>query len=350
MRRTFLCVASVLVNFSVVVATIQGAESGRKAATSVADADHDFSLMGEYLGSLDLDISRPDSARERWGLQVVALGAGQFSATSYEGGLPGNGWNRVAREPWQGAREGDQLVLRQADRTIRVQRGQAVVHDVQGRVVGTMPKVLRRSCTLGARPPASGVVLFDGSDASAFKNAKTNQGLLQVGTELVSRYRDYTLHLEFCVPYMPHARGQGRGNSGVYLQSRYEVQILDSFGLEGKNNECGGLYQYVAPDINMAFPPLSWQTYDITFHSPQFDADGNKVQDARLTVLHNGVAVHNCLRVERKTGAGRAESPELLPTKLQDHGNPVQFRNVWLVDLAPYDLPSKEMIPVTVTR
>ena len=106
--------------------------------------------------------------------------------------------------------------------------------------------------------------------------------------------------------------------------------MLDSFGLDGKDNECGGIYTVKKPDVNMCFPPLSWQTYDITFWSPRFDADGNKIQDAQLTVLHNGVIVHDRVRVERKTGAGRPETSELLPIKLQDHGNPVSYRNIWV--------------------
>ncbi len=141
------------------------------------------------------------------------------------------------------------------------------------------------------------------------------------------------MHIEFLVPYMPSARGQGRGNSGVYLQSRYEVQILDSFGLEGAFNECGALYRQRAPDLNMAFPPLSWQTYDITFHAPVFDVCGNKCRFGRLTVLHNGVAVQNDIRIQTKTGAGQPEGPSVLPIKLQNHGNPVQFRNIWLMKL-----------------
>lgn len=302
------------------------------AAARGADVDDAFADMGEYQGWVTSTSDPTDGAKYQLGLQVVALGDNRFSAMSYRGGLPGNGWNRSLRERWSGERTADGVILRQQEFTIRVQSGQATLANGQGEPSGTLSKVLRRSCTIGVRPPAWSIVLFDGADARAFKNAKVRDGLLQAGTELIPLYRDYSLHLEFCVPYLPRARGQGRGNSGVYLQSRYEIQILDSFGLEGASNECGGLYQYVAPQQNMAFPPLSWQTYDITFWSPRFDALGNKTQDARLTVLHNGVIVHNQIRVERKTGAGRPETPELLPTKLQDHGNPVQFRNIWLVE------------------
>ena len=141
------------------------------------------------------------------------------------------------------------------------------------------------------------------------------------------------MHAEFRLPYMPHARGQNRSNSGFYLLSSYEVQVLDSFGLEGIKNECGALYRYKQPDINMCLPPLQWQTYDITFRSPTFDAAGNKLCNARITVLHNGVAVHNNFEVERKTGAGKPESPAPRPIKLQDHSNPVRYRNIWLIDL-----------------
>jgi uncharacterized protein Usg len=109
--------------------------------------------------------------------------------------------------------------------------------------------------------------------------------------------------------------------------------MLDSFALEGSENECGSLYRMRRPDQNMCLPPLAWQTYDLTFRSPRFDAYGTKVQNAVVTVLHNGVVVHDHVAIENKTGAGKAESPVLWPIKLQDHGNPVRYRNIWLIDL-----------------
>ena len=163
--------------------------------------------------------------------------------------------------------------------------------------------------------------------------ARECEGWLKEGTELLAKFRDYTLHVEYRLPYMPHARGQGRANSGLYLQSSYEVQVLDSFGLEGAFNECGALYRYRPPDQNMCLPPLSWQTYDLTFKSPRFDHQGNKICNARITVLHNGVAVHHDFEIERKTGAGKQESPTLWPIKFQDHSNPVRFRNIWIREL-----------------
>jgi hypothetical protein len=146
-------------------------------------------------------------------------------------------------------------------------------------------------------------------------------------------FMDLKLHLEFRTPFMPEARGQGRGNSGVYLQGRYEVQILDSYGLQGLDNECGGIYRVAAPRVNMCAPPMQWQTYDITFRAPRFDQAGNKKSDACLTVLHNGVQIHNEVKAPTPTTA----APDSNITKpggiyLQDHGNLVQFRNIWLVE------------------
>ena len=139
------------------------------------------------------------------------------------------------------------------------------------------------------------------------------------------------MHLEFRTPYKPTARGQGRGNSGFYAQGRYEVQILDSFGLEGADNECGGVYSVGSPKVNMCFPPLSWQTYDVDFKAARYDAEGKKTKDAIMTVRHNGVVIHQDLVADHSTTASPLkEGPEPGPINLQDHGNPVRFRNIWV--------------------
>jgi hypothetical protein len=130
---------------------------------------------------------------------------------------------------------------------------------------------------------------------------------------------------------MPAAQGQARGNSGVYIQRRYEVQILDSFGLAGEPNECGGLYRQQAPDLNMCLPPLTWQTYDIHFQAARWDDAGKKTANAKISVYLNGVAVHAAREIPTKTGAGQPEGPEPRSILLQNHGDPVQFRNVWIV-------------------
>jgi hypothetical protein len=133
---------------------------------------------------------------------------------------------------------------------------------------------------------------------------------------------------------MPEKRGQGRGNSGVYLQGRYEVQILDSYALEGRDNECGGIYKVGPPLVNMCAPPTQWQTYDITFRAPRFDANGKKIELSTLTVVHNGVTIQNEVKAKGPTTA----APDLTEKGpggiyLQDHGNPVEYRNIWLVEL-----------------
>ncbi len=148
------------------------------------------------------------------------------------------------------------------------------------------------------------------------------------------KFRDFRLHLEFRTPFMPDSRGQGRGNSGVYLQGRYEVQVLDSYALEGADNECGGIYRVGRPRVNMCAAPMQWQTYDIEFHSPQFDDSGVKKDDAWVTVVHNGVEIHAGQKLKEPTyGAAEGNVAEPGGIYLQDHGNAVQFRNIWLVEL-----------------
>ncbi|MBC8215240.1 MAG: DUF1080 domain-containing protein [Candidatus Marinimicrobia bacterium] len=146
------------------------------------------------------------------------------------------------------------------------------------------------------------------------------------------KFTNFALHIEFRLPFMPNSNGQGRGNSGVYLQGRYEVQVLDSYGLEGKDNECGGIYKVGAPAVNMCAPPMQWQSYDIDFTAPTFNSMGEKTADARATVNHNGVIIHDNIAIPKPTGGAinmNTDKPGSL--LLQDHGNPVQFRNIWIV-------------------
>ena len=155
------------------------------------------------------------------------------------------------------------------------------------------------------------------------------------GTIITKRkFKDFHLHLEFRTPFLPGKTGQARGNSGLYLQGRYEIQILDSYGLEGVDNECGGIYKVAIPRVNMCAPPLQWQSYDVTFTAPRFDSDGNKIRNAQVTVLHNGVPIHKELVLPGPTGGAipGGEPPEPGPIMLQDHGNLVQFRNIWIVE------------------
>jgi hypothetical protein len=213
----------------------------------------------------------------------------------------------------------------------------------------------------GTPPPAGAVVLFDGKSLDGWvrrenPKEKAHWKLVEGGAVEVARDGDkkgdiitekkfdgdFKLHVEFRVPYMPKATGQARGNSGVYLQGRYEVQVLDSYGLDSKDNDCGGIYSVAAPLKNACKAPTVWQSYDIEFHSHK--CEGGKITEpGRVTVLHNGVKIHDDQKLVRKNKDGQEEivtnttsgmggdpcTPG--PILLQDHGNPVQFRNVWLL-------------------
>ena len=299
--------------------------------TSREQADPDYVFQGEYRGWQRPQPSHRSS--ESVAIQVIALGDGQFDAVKYYGGLPGAGWNKPRKFMLSGRRSADRVTLTGEQYDAEILGTTLRLFDKDGREAGQLQRVERLGPTMGAVPPIGSIVLFGEGDLSHWKNAKmTPEGLLQAGTETVDKYGDFRLHGEFMLPYKPQARGQDRGNSGFYLQGRYEVQVLDSFGLEGIENECGSLYRTKRPDTNMCLPPLQWQTYDMDFTSAKFDAAGQKTANMRITVWHNGVVIHDAASIPNKTGAGTAEGPTPLPIKLQGHGNPVVYRNIWLID------------------
>jgi hypothetical protein len=274
-----------------------------------AKEDPDFLVQGEYTGMM----ATATGTKQKVGIQVIALSNGKFDAMIHTGGLPGDGWDKKAKAK----QSGDAAAIK--------------------KLVAGLKRVERVSPTMGAKPPKGAIVLFDGTKESIEKHWKngakmTEAGLLIQGCMTKTLVRDCTLHVEFRTPYKPAARGQGRGNSGCYVQGRYEVQVLDSFGLEGKHNECGGVYSTKAPDQNMCFPPLRWQTYDFEYTAAKFDDKGKKIKNARMTVKHNGVMIHNDIETDHSTTASpQKESPDAGPIYLQNHGNPVRYRNIWVV-------------------
>jgi len=149
------------------------------------------------------------------------------------------------------------------------------------------------------------------------------------------KFTDFKVHVEFRTPFMPEPGEQGRGNSGVFPQARYEVQILDSYGLLERNEfYCGGLFGTGPPSVNMCAPQMHWQTYDITYHAPRFDRFGRKIKHARMTVIHNGVKIHDDVQLYRQGGAPLDSNfTEPGGLMLQEHGARVQFANIWLVEL-----------------
>jgi hypothetical protein len=290
--------------------------------TDPKKTDADFAFQGEYTGILD-----GSKQGKKIGLQVIALGEGKFRAVSFVGGLPGDG----ATGKTLGAADGELVegVLKLGG--FEKEGGKTTNLDLNN-----FQRNQRKSRTVGKKPPQGAVVLFDGKSADNWeKGEMTDNGLLMPGCTSKQTFGSHRLHLEFRLPYEPQNRGQQRGNSGVYVQGRYEVQMLDSFGLEGKENECGGVYSVGAPLKNMCYPPLSWQTYDINYTAAKYDKDGNLTENPRMTVRHNGVVIHKNLQLpgdRNTTSAPLKAGPEPGPVYLQNHNNPVRYRNIWVVE------------------
>jgi hypothetical protein len=190
-------------------------------------------------------------------------------------------------------------------------------------------------------PPSDALVLFDGSDLSQFENGekweiKDGYAIArQGGIRSKESFGDMQLHLEFASPAEVEGRGQGRGNSGVYLMGQYEVQILDSYENETYyDGQCGAIYKQQPPMVNASRKPGEWQAYDILFTAPRFNDEGEVEQPAYVTVLHNGVVIHNHYEIQGTTSYTEPPKykrhPEKAPFSIQFHGDAVRFRNIWV--------------------
>jgi hypothetical protein len=347
------------------ILTAAGQTGGKKTAGVWTDASHpslpaDFAFQGEYGGGAG-----------KIGCQVISLGHGEFQAVVLTGGLPGAGWDGKNKSILAGKLDGTKVVLTTAtgkrkylaqspeafsatlkfpppgqehypdmtgsiaDNKLTLQLGKSEIIPRSGLL---LKKTERKSPTLGKAPPAGAIVLFDGTSTSQWNGGRLDNttGFLNTdGSDITTKqkFNNYEAHVEFLLPYRPDARGQGRGNSGFYQVDQYEVQILDSFGLEGMNNECGGVYTRLKPLVNMCLPPLQWQTYDVVFTNAVRDESGKKIKNARITLQHNGVTIHDNAEIAGPTGGARNE-PEGTAgiLRLQGHGNPLQFRNIWVVE------------------
>jgi hypothetical protein len=207
----------------------------------------------------------------------------------------------------------------------------------------------------GAPAPADAVVLFDGKDLSKWRGPKSEPGWKvengymevvkksgNIATE--DEFSDFQLHLEFATPAQVEGKSQGRGNSGIFIFGKYEVQILDSFDNPTyADGQCGALYGQTPPLATAIKKPGEWQSYDIIFEAPRWDDTGKLVKRACVTVLLNGVVMHH-----KKEFIGETRHAEVAtyhkpqsrgPIGLQDHGNPMRFRNIWIRNLGEYDKP-----------
>ena len=285
----------------------------------------EYLVQGEYVGEVT-----KSEGKKKLGVQVISLGKGKFHAVWRNGGLPGDGWDKHESAPREGEIVAGVTTFKADEQTATIKDGVMAIA-TNGKVIGELKRIVRKSPTLGAKPPKGAVVLFDGKNADQFENGRmTDDGLLKQGATSKFKHQSGTLHIEFQIPYGPLV--PSRGNSGVYLQCRYEVQMLDSFGLKPHNHECGGIPSIKEPNLNMSFPPLSWQTYDVDFTAAQF-ANGQKTKNGRLTVRHNGVVVHDNVELPHATTSSPLpEGPEPGPINLQDHNSEVRFRNVWFVE------------------
>ncbi|MHB1033866.1 MAG: 3-keto-disaccharide hydrolase [Pirellulales bacterium] len=320
--------------FDASVLIVCAALAGAASAAPLSEA----TVQGLYEGTC-----AEGAARLKVEARLVACGQGTFKLF-VRWTLDGNKLDKVELD---GKIEGESLALAgkagdvawsaaYADGAIKGMVGQQVALELR--------RVERRPPTLEAKSPKGAIVLLDGKNfdeltTNATRNGKqeawklVDGGGIQVPPGGMNSKRQFDgsfkLHVEFKIPLMPAARDQGRGNSGVYLPNGDEIQVLDSFGMTTyKGGGCGGLYAYKDPDTFDRFslaslPPLVWQTYDIEYRVPT--KDGKPAGKPRVTVLHNGIKIHDNAELQREARAGGFF--------FQDHGNPVQYRNIWVLPL-----------------
>ena len=212
------CAAPVFLAVLLSAFAVVGMAKGPKY-TDPKKTDADFAVQGEYSGEF-----KTENGKEKFGVQVIAMGEGQFMAVGYHGGLPGDGWNgeepvKIGGKPLPRIENGV-LTLKDEHGVGVLKDGKLVCKTADGKEMGTLVKVQRKSPTLGKKPPKGAVVLFDGKDTKQWKKGRMDKDLLMEGVSSIPTFGSHKLHIEFRLPYQPQDRGQGRGNSGIYVQGR----------------------------------------------------------------------------------------------------------------------------------
>src|SRR5258706_15983229 len=275
------------------VAQVEKKPEVKPTYLTVEEAGPDFKIQGEY--------GEAEAGKAKLGVQVIALAGDQFRAVIFPGGLPGAGWDGDKKDKVEidGKRAGDKVAFEGKGWKAEVTDGNSIQLTSDKGESSMLTKVVRQSPTLGAKPPAGAKVLYGAPEDAAAKwnNGHVDaRGLLGSGATTKDKFQNYMLHAEFLLPFKPAGRGQDRANSGVYMQNRHERQGFDAVGLNAETSQCAGIYSKTAPSVNMCYPPLQWQTYDIDFEAAKFEA-GKKVKNAVITVRHNGVIVHDKVEI-----------------------------------------------------
>jgi hypothetical protein len=262
--------------------------------------DADFAVQGEYEGE-----AVDEGKKHKDGVQVIAKGSGKFAVKLMRGGLPGAGWNeKEMKHGTAETKDGKTVVsIKEKDLEITGTLTAGELFLTNGDVKMTLKKVERKSPTVGAEPPKGAVVLFgkegDETNWTGGKLVELSDGkFLNNGVKSKQAFGAFSAHVEFRLPWMP---------------------------------KCGGFYTLHKPKVNMCLPPLVWQTYDIDFTPAVFEG-GKKAKNARATVKHNGVVIHDDVELSKATGGGQEEKDTPGVLQFQNHGDPVVFRNVWVVE------------------
>ncbi|MDP6636865.1 MAG: DUF1080 domain-containing protein [Phycisphaerae bacterium] len=343
MKRTVLSLIVITALISSVSTFASAAPKKKKApgppAPPITDPAKVDKYTGEYTGQFVVDGKKGEGLA-----QVIAEGKGQYRAV-------------LMRGLWKTAKDAKQVRIEltgkiDADGNVPLEgkgwkgtligRKTLVAKAEKGSFDGKW--TVRKSPTLCAKPPKGAIVLLPFKpgkepDMKEWTNQKwipLSNGAMRVGRGsnfTVRKFGSMKLHIEWRCPYEPTRRGQGRGNSGVYTQKRYEVQVLESFGLASKSNDAGSIYKVANTKINASLPPLQWQTYDIEFTNAIVGSDGKTKTPPLMSVLHNGVQIHKDVPMPGKTTAAAASGLTVKDSlMLQDHGNKVEYRNIWIIE------------------